>query len=346
MTETATFKILPIEDIDFDFENPRVNDMFERLVEPNVEDYQIELADKSKKYRELELSILAHGFIINPIILQKLEDGRYKCIEGNTRLNFYKEFSESDESKVRDKNQYAWKQIPAMVYPTGTEEENKIFHEIRLQAHLVGPRPWKAVNKARYIYDLRKGEILSWDEIKDKVGGSLKDLQSSYKAYEVYENNFKTLYDEPTDAEKNKFSGIKEFIKPTIESAVREEFPDTYNDEFCRWLKEGKKIGPNANVRKLGQIFKNDDAKAKFLSDDGNVVSAMRIIEAGVRLYTIEEVSILQLCDELSTRLDSIDPDDIAMWREDEEDPTLMAISMLKAKLDSTLYQAEIEKSD
>ena len=72
----------------------------------------------------------------------------------------------------------------------------------------------------------------------------------------------------------------------------------------------------------------------------------MQIIEAGVAPQTIEEVSILQLCDELSTRLDSIDPDDIAMWREDEEDPTLVAISMLKAKLDSTLYQAEIEKSD
>ena len=36
MTETATFEILPIEDIDFDFGNPRVNDMFERVVEPNV----------------------------------------------------------------------------------------------------------------------------------------------------------------------------------------------------------------------------------------------------------------------------------------------------------------------
>jgi len=346
MTEKATFEILPIEDIDFDFDNPRVNDMFERLKDPDVEHYRIELADRSSKYRALQQSILAHGFIFNPIILQKLESGRYKCIEGNTRLNFYNEFSESDDQKIRDKNQYAWKQIPAFVYPTGSEEENKIFHEIRLQAHLVGPRPWKAVNKARYIYNLRKQDILSWDEIKEKVGGSLKDLQSSYKAYEVYENNFKPLYDEPWMAEKNKFSGIKEFIKPTVESAVRKEFPDTYNDEFCRWLKEGEKIGKLSNVRKLGQIFANDDTKAKFLSDGGNVETAMRIIEAGAAPQTIEKASIEQLCDELSERLDKIDPDDIAMWGEDEEDPTLMAISMLKAKLDSTLYRAEIEESD
>ena len=345
--EKETFAILPIEDIDFDFENPRVNDMFEKLEDPSVEHYRIELTDRSKKYRELEQSILAHGRIINPIILQKLETGRYKCIEGNTRLNFYQEFSESDEPKVRDKNEYAWQRIPAMVYPTGTEEENKIFHEIRLQAHLVGPRDWKAANKARYIYDLRRKNILSWPEIKKIVGGSLADLKSSCDAYKVYENNFKTLYDEPTDADKHKFSGIKELMKSKKQKeAVQSEFPDDYKDVFCRWLKEGVKIEHNADVRKLDQIFANDAAKDVFLSVGGTVASAMQIIEAGATPQTIEEASIEQLCDELSKRLDNIDPDEIAMWKEDEEHTTPQAIGMLKAKLDSALYQAEIETFD
>ena len=70
--------------------------------------------------------------------------------------------------------------------------EEKGEHAIRLQAHLVGPRPWRPYAKAKYLHDLYVNQKLSITEILDFCGGTgrraeiqqyidaFKDMQEHY----------------------------------------------------------------------------------------------------------------------------------------------------------------------
>jgi hypothetical protein len=71
--------------------------------------------------------------LINPIIVTPRPDGSYIVIEGNTRVAIYRELAEEGASGD-------WATIPAVVR---SELQEKGEHAIRLQAHLVGPRPWR-----------------------------------------------------------------------------------------------------------------------------------------------------------------------------------------------------------
>jgi hypothetical protein len=76
---------------------------------------------------------------MQPIIVDKRPDGRLICIEGNTRLYIYRAF-------VAEGVEGSWTQIPALVHDGLTTMD---VDAIRLQAHLVGPRPRDAYFKGK-----------------------------------------------------------------------------------------------------------------------------------------------------------------------------------------------------
>ena len=124
-----------IDKIKLDPNNPRINFIHERFESPDDPQIELELNDNTKKYNDLRNSILTFGGIFNPIVLSKTNKGEYICVEGNTRLSLYREFSESTK-EIIDVNPNKWKKIPAMVFES---DDIKQLEIIRLQAHLVGP---------------------------------------------------------------------------------------------------------------------------------------------------------------------------------------------------------------
>ena len=186
MTHEYKVMELPIEDIELDKNNPRIA----KWVEMHGDDIpaaQIALAlgvgdsqadDSATTFQSLKASIRTNGGIIHPILVNREQSGKYVVIEGNTRVAIYKEFKE-------DKVPGNWEVITAMVYDSMTNEE---IDSIRLQAHLVGPRPWDPYSKAKYLEFLSNSEHLTLKQIVDYCGGregEVKDFFVSQRKREL-----------------------------------------------------------------------------------------------------------------------------------------------------------------
>lgn len=133
---------LRIDEVELDRENPRIRRFLEDYEgEPSYEQIALALGvegrDASGEMQgattpeKLRNSILTSGGIVQPIVVNETADGRFVCVEGNTRLYIYR-------SCVAEEVPGSWTHIPALVHqaltPIGIDA-------IRLQAHLVGPRP-------------------------------------------------------------------------------------------------------------------------------------------------------------------------------------------------------------
>lgn len=129
--------------LDLDFTNPRIQNYLQNYPEESRsgELLAMLLGTGTDSCASLKESIKEHGGIINPIIVNHFPDGRYVVIEGNTRLQIYRDF-------IRDNVPGNWNKIRAIIYEN---LENNEMHSIRLQAHLVGPRDWDAYAKAKYL---------------------------------------------------------------------------------------------------------------------------------------------------------------------------------------------------
>ena len=141
---------LPIDQVKLDLENPRIKQWLE-IYGDDITSEGIALAlsassgtSSTSTYSALKESIKVNKGIINPIIVNRNADGTLVVIEGNTRLQIYKEFAEVDPEGL-------WKEIIAIVYDALPVEQ---IHAIRLQTHLVGPREWDPFSKAKYLNQL------------------------------------------------------------------------------------------------------------------------------------------------------------------------------------------------
>lgn len=92
------YKALDVNDIQLDLENPRIKHYMEMYTN-EITSEQIALAlsaggstDARSSYKALRDSIKVNRGIINPIIVNKKNDGTMIVVEGNTRLQIYREF--------------------------------------------------------------------------------------------------------------------------------------------------------------------------------------------------------------------------------------------------------------
>ena len=199
--------------LDLDFTNPRIQNYLQNYPEESRsgELLAMLLGTGTDSCASLKESIKEHGGIINPIIVNHFPDGRYVVIEGNTRLQIYRDF-------IRDNVPGNWNKIRAIIYEN---LENNEMHSIRLQAHLVGPRDWDAYAKAKYFipyfhvsnllskqeeqiimnsaYELKEAPIrkillLHLDELKDVLIKTNGAQPGDTQIISVIEEQIKELY--------------------------------------------------------------------------------------------------------------------------------------------------------
>ena len=93
----ARLTSLPIDSIKLDEDNPRIKQCLENYTTVTPEAIALALwdsgdGDAATSYRVLRDSIKDSGGIIHPIVVNHEENGDYVAIEGNTRLQIYKDF--------------------------------------------------------------------------------------------------------------------------------------------------------------------------------------------------------------------------------------------------------------
>ena len=289
---------IDIMEIQPDVSNPRILDFL--LDNPNPdksavfrmlgEDEPVRAGESRLSWANLKKSIENHGGLINPIIMSK-NGSEYKVVEGNTRLGIYiKLHSETKDDK--------WKEIPAIVHE-GLDEDG--VKAIRLQAHLVGFRPWTPYAKGRYLHTLneeaknQKSE-LDVDTVIRLCGGKKKDIINYIAAYQDMTEYFIPLHEKDMDIDPTRFSAFVEIQAPRRRQSLNDHGYSMH--DFSKWVKE-RRIVKNEHVRSLKKILDNDEAKEAFL--DQNSTEAIRVLDQ--IQGSLDGVSTVALANELIKRV-------------------------------------------
>ncbi len=279
---TSTYQELDIYSIELDHNNPRIK-MFLEMYGDNITAEAIALAlnssasDGSTSFLSLKESIRVNKGIINPIIVNHVSDGKYLVIEGNTRLQIYRDFDSKDSSGI-------WKKIRAIVYENLTEEE---IHSIRLQSHMVGPRDWDPYSKAKYLYHLCYEEHLPMTTIISYCGGKKSEILKLIDAYDTMQKYYIPRAKEMgVDVDIREFSKFAEFKNKPITDAML--FAHYEPGDFALWVINGN-VDKAQNVRQLPQVLKEPEAKKEFLKTNlTNAIKKLNItVNSTVDLSTV-----------------------------------------------------------
>lgn len=267
----AKLMSLPIDSIKLDEENPRIKQCLENYTTVTPEAIALALwdsgdGDAATSYRVLRDSIKDSGGIIHPIVVNHEDNGDYVAIEGNTRLQIYKDF-------VQKNVPGEWSQITALVYEGLTKVEK---HSIRLQSHLVGPRDWDPYSKAKYLYQLSEIEMLPMNSIVNMCGGNKNEITKAIDAYKYmkmyYEPYAKSQGLEPDTRDYSKF---REHENTRIKAAIQHKGFE--ENQFAKWVVD-EKIDKAQSVRLIPAIMRNKEALDTFLK--GNLTEAETVLRA------------------------------------------------------------------
>ena len=301
---------LPIGELELDKDNPRIQlalDMYgDQVTAPQMALALKEGSDDSdtamSTYNRLKKSIIKHGGIISPVIVN-VRDGNNVCVEGNTRLLIYRELK--NEAGDNDSD---WDTIPCLVYQQAPSRQ---MEAIRLQAHLVGPRQWNPYAKARYLKRLWDEENLTYDEIIEYCGGNAKQIQANIDAYNLAENVYRQLVG-PDQFDHTRFSGFVEYQDPKIRNSV---YDNGFDDkDFSSWLHE-RKIVRLEDVRALPKIFKDEQAKKVFLQEDSR--EARKELDSKSDGEVLRNSDLEMLLNTISIKIGELSYDDVERYRGD-----------------------------
>ena len=293
------YKRLPIDQVELDLDNPRIKQWLE-IYGDKITSESIALAlsassgtSNTSTFTSLKESIRVNKGIIQPIIVNKNLEGRYIVIEGNTRLQIYREFRTVDPNGP-------WNEIIAIVYDNLPEEQ---IHAIRLQAHLVGPRDWDPFSKAKYLNQLSNIDKMPMAMIISFCGGKSGEIRKLIDAYtDMTKYYFKKANEAGIDPDPREFSKFVEFQNRSIKEAlVVHHFSE---EDFAKWVVEGN-IDNAQNVRKLPVVLANPTARQVFLKD--NITEALKHIDVPKGPIDLSSVSMYILAGELTKRLRNIE---------------------------------------
>lgn len=298
---------LPIDEIELDRSNPRIANFIDLYNEEDINSDTMALllgttADSCASLRE---SIKENGGIIHPIIVNRGIEGRYVVIEGNTRLQIYRDLKKAGVPGN-------WDVIRAIVYD---DLDNNSMHSIRLQAHLIGPREWDPYSKAKYLDYLANVEHMPMSALIAYCGGNSKasEIKHMIAAYQDMKEFYRPLCDDDTIFNIKKFHGFVELQnRNIIESLLLHGYTKT---DFSRWMIE-ERFSKLEDVRKLPDILNSKKATEAFFKEDSKAAKKILAVEE-ISSDSLKDVPYDLLAKELIKRMDDFKQKEIDYLRHD-----------------------------
>lgn len=324
----GNYEKLDIGKVELDMENPRIVKFLEMYSEEALTGEAVALAlgssgnadDGSTGYYNLKDSIRVSRGIIHPIIVNYRSDlKRYVAIEGNTRVQIYRELKEEypDESEL-------WSQIPAIVYRDLPKEH---IDMIRLQAHLVGPREWDAYSKAKYLYQLNVKEKMPMTQLVNYCGGKASEVPKQIRAYEDMETYYRNALEDESAFDSKEFSKYVE-LQGTKSSILQNGFT---LEDFTQWVLEDK-FRMAIDIRKLPKVLANKEATKVFL--ESNIEKAYDLVkDPDSKSKNLSKATFAELCNELTQRINEMGLRSVEKIKNDDE-ISRIAVEELKSEID------------
>ena len=328
MVVAGTHETIPVGEIELDRANPRIRKFLEMYGDdPTPEQIFLALGAGNDEegartdgptFQKLKQSIITNGGIIQPIILNRRADGTLICIEGNTRVALYKDFLSTGTPG-------SWNTIPALVH---NEIDDATVHAIRLQIHLVGPRPWDPYSKAKYLHELRHKEHLPFSTIVDFCGGRQSEVSTFIDAYLDMETHYRPIISDDGEFDTTRFSGFVELQKPGIKQAVTQagfNFTD-----FATWIRD-EKLFPLSTVRVLPRILRNAKASEVFLKSGAR--EAEKVLDNPEIDKHLQDAALDQVARALTEKLATLPYEQYQKLRADSTGPVVQALLDAQANL-------------
>lgn len=257
---TIELEQIKLSKLELDELNPRIGFFRDNQVVNTLTEEQIIFALTNKKpeaFRKLKDSIHNNKGIVYPIWVEPLKTGNYRVIEGNTRVVIYQQLKQ-DEPYLE-----TWKTILSYVLPHEITDEQKNF--IRLQSHLRGTTEWDAYEKAKYLYKLWQEDGWSIGRLEKQTKLTEKQIRENIEAYRIMEEQYLPNHgDDPNEV--GKFSYFVEYVKDKkLQKLLEKDTKDITN--FCDWVADKEKIPTGQDVRRLRDIFENEDTKKAFTTN-------------------------------------------------------------------------------
>ena len=300
---------LSIDKIELDKSNPRIANYLATHDEDDITSdlMALLLGTTSDSCASLCQSIEANNGIIHPIVVNKQADGTYVVIEGNTRLQIYKDFRKANKPGN-------WDTIRCIIYDNIDNEE---MHKIRLQAHLVGPREWDPYSKAKYLNYLANVEHMPMASLISFCGGSSKasEIRNMIAAYNDMEVYYRPLTDDDTQFDIKKFHGFVELQRSAvIESLTLNGYTKT---DFSKWMIDDR-FSILQDVRRIPDILKSKKATEVFLKNDSAAAKKILAVEE-LSTDKLRDIPYELLAKELANRMRNIELREIHHLRSDSD---------------------------
>ena len=298
---------LPVENIELDKNNPRIARGLAYYDPITSEILALLLGSTSDACASLRESIRENKGIIHPIIVNRKSDGTYVVIEGNTRLQIYKDFIANDEPGD-------WSKIKAIVYDCLDDDE---MHSIRLQAHLVGPREWDPYSKAMYLHYLANVEHMPMSRLISFCGGTSKksEIEHMIAAYSDMEKYYRPLCDDDSQFDIKKFHGFVELQNRNITDALMSR--GYTKTDFSQWMIDDK-FSTLQDVRRLPEIFKSKKATEVFFKENTREAKKILAVEE-ISTNRLKDVPYEIIAQELAKRMINFKVHEINHLRDDSE---------------------------
>lgn len=324
--------LLNIEDIDYDLDNPKIKKALEKYggqIDAEGIHFALRSATgngetgRTASWHGLRDSIRASGGVMTPVSVVK-KAGRYVCMDGNTRLAIYRQFSKENVSGD-------WSRIRAVILE---DAKPRKMETIRIAAHLVGSREWPPYEKARYLHHLRSQKFLDYREIIALCGGNQKEIERQIDAYHDMNEYYRDIVD-GVAFHINRYSGFVELQRPKIKEAIFEAGLGL--KDFGEWIRDGK-IYRMADVRQLPRVLGDDEARKRFLSGGPrSIEDAVRLLEQKgkrkldkkIEEVTLGDATVYELADILLQRINKLPFVELTALR-DRDDESIERIGILE----------------
>ncbi len=326
--------MLDVEAITYDIENPRIKIALEkygdRLTAERIY-FALRSASEGTKstssFTSLKDSILASDGVMVPITVIR-KDGKYVCIDGNTRLAIYKQLGKEQEYGDGD-----WTKIKSVELIGANQRD---IETIRVSAHLIGAREWPAYEKARYLHYLRNSEFMDYSEMVALCGGNKTEIERQIDAYHDMNEYYRDIVADDTAFRIDRYSGFVELQNPKIKGAIFDAGLDL--KDFGEWIRDGK-IFRLADVRDLPKVLRDDEAKSIFL-DGGprSIEEAAKLLDRRLRdatgqsdkEVTLEKASLYRLAEVLTRRINDIPHSEVRALRDGEHEEAVEQVGVLE----------------
>lgn len=329
----VTIDEIPLDLVDLDEENPRVgffSDSKAMTTGQPQSQHELEFALRNKSpdaYDKLKRSIEVNQGALHPIWVQKKDAGRFRTVEGNTRVLAYRDLHQKFFGEPR------YSRIPSKILPEGIDPVAVDF--IRVEAHLRGVTPWDAYERARYLYALFNSQGWTLAQLASQTRLNEREITASIEAYRTMKERYLTIYKDANEV--TRFSYFSEYhLKRSIrDSITRNGFTI---DNLCEWIGTGK-LPRAADIRDLPDILDVPEARTEFLSNGYDaamdVLSYIKPSKASPLYKDIARVI---------RGLDEISPTEITELKSGKGETMMVMLHTLDNRLDTVLSLAESKK--